>query len=295
MRRDYYAVLGITATAGPREVRQAYRRLARQYSPDVNFWDTRARALFEEITEAYRVLTDPATRALYDRLGTVPGAEPALGTGRRGDDVHLTVELGFGDAARGLEVEAAVTRFSPCAACHASGTAGDAPCEHCRGRGVRRVTEPVRIDLPAGVDSGMQIRFEGEGSAGPFGGPRGDLVVSTRVREHPFFVRKGDAVHCEVEISIWEALRGARIRVPAPDGEAVLVVPPGTPSGQVIRLRGRGLARPAGDRPGDLYVTLRIVLPTGLDTRTDELVRELERLLPLEPRTGLERYNGGAA
>lgn len=297
MRRDYYAVLGITATAGPREVRQAYRRLARQYCPDVNFWDSRARVLFEEITEAYRVLTDPAARALYDRLGTVPGADPALGTGRRGDDVHVAVELGFGDAARGTSVEVAVARFSPCEACHASGTTGETTCAPCRGRGVRRVTEPVRIDVPAGVDSGMQIRFQGEGSAGAFGGPRGDLVVSTRVREHPFFVRKGDAVHCEVPISIWEALRGARIRVPTPDGEgeAVLVVPPGTPSGQVVRLRGRGLARPAGDRPGDLYVTLRIVLPTGLDSRTDELVRELERLLPLAPRSGLERYSGGAA
>lgn len=295
MRRDYYAVLGIASTAGPREVRQAYRRLARQYSPDVNFWDASARTLFEEITEAYRVLTDPTTRALYDRLGTVPGAEPALGAGRRGDDVHVTVELGFAQAARGMTVDVRVTRFSLCRPCHATGLAVGHMCEPCGGRGVRRATEPVRIQLPAGVDSGMQIRFRGEGSAGPFGGPRGDLVVSTRVQDHPFFVRKGDAVHCEVPVSIWEALRGARIRVPTPDGETVLIVPPGTPSGQVFRLRGHGLARPAGDRPGDLYVTVRVVLATGLDARTEELLRELERLLPLEPRVGLERYNGGAA
>ena len=295
MRRDYYAVLGIAATAGPREVRQAYRRLARLYSPDVNFWDASARSLFEEITEAYRVLTDPATRALYDRLGTMPGTEPALGAGRRGDDVHVTVELGFAEAARGVAAELRVTRFSPCRPCHATGAAGGRTCGGCNGRGVRRATESVNADIPAGVDSGMQIRFQGEGSAGPFGGPRGDLIVSTRVQEHPFFVRKGDGVHCEVAVSVWEALRGARIRVPTPAGETVLVVPPGTPGGQVFRLRGHGLARPAGDTPGDLYVTVRVVLPTGLDTRTDELVRELERLLPVDARAGLARFNGGAA
>jgi molecular chaperone DnaJ len=84
MRRDYYAVLGISATAGPREVRRAYQRLARQYSPDVNFWDERARELFDEIAEAFRVLGDPTARSMYDRFGDVAGADDALGAGRRG-------------------------------------------------------------------------------------------------------------------------------------------------------------------------------------------------------------------
>src|SRR5207244_13183806 len=96
MRRDYYAVLGIAATAAPREIRQAYRRLARQYSPDVNFWDTAAGALFEEIAEAYRVLSDPHARSLYDRFGPALGTE-AVAAGRRGDDVHATIELDFAD------------------------------------------------------------------------------------------------------------------------------------------------------------------------------------------------------
>ena len=119
---------------------------------------------------------------------------------------------------------------------------------------MRRATERVRLVIPAGVDSGAQIRVAGEGHAGPFGGPRGDLVVSTRVREHPFFVRKGDAVHCEVPISVWEALRGARIAVPTPAGATVLVVPPGTAPGQVFRLRGQGLPRLSDEGTGDLYV-----------------------------------------
>jgi molecular chaperone DnaJ len=167
-------------------------------------------------------------------------------------------------------------------------------CAACLGRGVRRVVEPIGVAVPAGVDSGAQIRVAGEGNAGPFGGPRGDLIISTRVAEHPFFRRKGDGVHCDVPISVWEALLGARIRVPTPSGEAVLVVPPGTTGGQVFRLRGQGLPRLTGESTGDLYVTVRVEVPTGLDARTHELVRQLARLMPVETRTALERYRGGA-
>jgi len=294
MRRDYYAVLGITATAMPREVRRAYQRLARQYSPDVNFWDERARDLFDEIAEAFRVLGDPAARAMYDRFGAVAGTDEALAGGRRGDDVHAVVELSFAGVVRGSRVRMDVHRFSPCAECAASGATAEGRCAVCLGRGVRRVGEPVDVAIPAGVDSGAQIRVAGEGNAGPFGGPRGDLIVSTRVQEHPFFHRKGDSVHCEVPISVWEALLGARIRVPTPSGEAVLVVPPGTTGGQVFRLRGQGLPKLTGESTGDLYVAVRVEVPTGLDARTHELVRQLERLMPVETRTALERYRGGA-
>lgn len=295
MRRDYYAVLGIAATAPPRDVRQAYRRLARRYSPDVNFWDAAAHALFAEIEEAYRVLNDPAARAMYDRLGVAGLRDGALGAGRRGDDVHIAVELGFGEVARGVTLSVSVTRFSPCPACRATGIRDGGGCGPCAGRGVQRSADVVPVTVPPGVDSGVQIRVPGEGSAGPYGGPRGDLIVSTRVREHPFFARKGDAVHCEVPVSVWEALRGARIRIPTPLGEAVLVVPPGTPGGRIFRLRGQGLPRLVGGEPGDLLVTVRVELPTGLDARTDELVREVERLIPMEPRADLGRFQGGRA
>lgn len=293
MRRDYYAVLGIAATAGPREIRQAYRRLARQYSPDVNLWDEEARSLFDEIAEAYRVLSDPGARGMYDRFGhqVVAGV---IDPSRRGDDVHAAVELSFADAARGVRWTLDVQRFSPCEDCGARGHAGGGvPCVRCAGRGVRRRVDPVSVTIPAGVDSGSQVCVPHEGSAAPFGGPRGDLIVSTRVREHPFFKRKGDSVHCEAPISVWEAIRGARVRVPTPAGEAFFVVPPGTTGGQTFRLRGQGLPRLAADGTGDLYVTIQVVMPRGLDERTDELVRQLERLMPLAPRQGLERYAGG--
>jgi molecular chaperone DnaJ len=294
MRRDYYAVLGITATALPREVRQAYRRLARQYSPDINFWDRDARALYDEIQEAYRVLSDPAARAMYDRFGGVGGVATALERGRRGEDVHAAVQLSFADAARGVTLDLDVARFSPCNACSGAGTGEDGPCRHCGGRGVRRARQVLRVPIPAGVDSGTQIRIPEEGDAGPHGGPRGDLLVATRVAEHAFFRRQGDAVHCEVRVSVWEALRGARIRIPTPAGEATFTIPPGLSDGRVVRLRGHGMPKLTDGERGDLYVTLVIDVPGGIDARTAELVRDLERLMPVEPRGDLERYRGGA-
>ena len=293
MRRDYYAVLGITATAAPREVRQAYRRLARQYSPDVNFWERDARALFDEIAEAYRVLSDPASRALYDRFGHASAHGEALGAPRSGEDVHVAAALSFSDAASGVRIALDVPRFSPCPACAATGHVEGAACRRCAGRGVRRAVDRVPVRIPAGVDSGAQIRVPGEGDVGPFGGPRGDLLVATRVREHPFFERKGEAVHCEIPITVWEALRGGRITMPTPTGELVLVVPPGIGDGRVLRLRGHGMPRLSGEGNGDLFVTLRVEVPSGLDARTDELVRELERLMPMQVRGDLSGYRGG--
>jgi molecular chaperone DnaJ len=289
MRRDYYAVLGIAPTADVREIRQAYRRLARRYSPDVNFWDAAAQAVFQEIAEAYRVLSDAGARSMYDRYGHLLSDREAVGAGRRGEDLHVAVSLSLVDAARGVTLPIELSRFSPCGACGGGG------CEECRGRGVRLVTERVSIAVPAGVDTGAQIRVAGEGHAGPFGGPRGDLIVSTRVEDHPVFVRKGDNLHCEVPITLAEAILGARIQVPTLDGDAVLVVPPGTQSGQSFRLRGRGVPHGFGEGAGDLYVTARVEIPKGLDARTQEMVRELGRVLASDPRAELRRHGGGAA
>lgn len=333
MRRDYYAVLGVDASATGREIRQAYRRLARQYSPDVNLWDRDARALFEELTEAYRVLSDSTARALYDRYGHQAfQRERTEGAGRsrpqgglRGDDLHCPLDLSFADAAGGLALAVEVSRLSPCPACGASGSRRDArsvacdhcggtgslwregvrphpepclacdglgervtdPCPACKGRGVSPAIASVPVTIPPGVDTGAQIRIPGEGHSGPFGGPRGDLIVIPRVASHPLFVRKGDNLHCEIPMSLTEAVLGARIQVPTLDGSAALVLPPGTQSGQVFRLRGKGFPRLDGERRGDLYVTVKILIPRGLDAGTEQIFRELERLIPDNPRAAL--------
>src|SRR5438132_9555743 len=175
MRRDYYAVLGVAATAPPREIRQAYRRLARQYSPDVNFWDTTARTLFEEIAEAYRILSDPDARSVYDRFGARPDA---LAAGRRGEDVHVAVEIGFADVVHGVTVELAVPRFSPCEACHARGRADGGAWGACAGRGVRRTVDGVGVVIAGGVGPGMRVRGAASGLPGPVGGMFGAVPVA---------------------------------------------------------------------------------------------------------------------
>ncbi len=324
MTRDYYAVLEVGAGATSTQIRRAYQRLARRYSPDVNLWERDTQSLFEEIVEAYRVLGDPTSRSVYDRQG--PPEPPrherasarASKTGRRGDDASVAVELSFAQAATGISAEVLVERLSRCETCAATGGrvgAQPTPCDHCggtgsvwrdtgaitaescpacrgagqrvsepcpdcRGRGVRAVRAAVPVLIPAGVDTGGQIRVPGEGHAGPFGGPRGDLVVIARVHEDPGFTRKGDNLHTEATVTIAEAVLGARVPLRTLEGLAELVVPAGTQSGQVLRMRGRGLPRLAGEGRGDLSVTVRVEIPRGLDARTQELFRELGRLLP---------------
>jgi molecular chaperone DnaJ len=324
--RDYYAVLEVDAGATTVQIRRAYQRLARRYSPDVNLWESDARALFEEIAQAYRILSDPTARRLYDRQGARPaaraGVDPAQAVrpGRRGGDVHVPVELSFAQAVSGVEVDVLVDRLAPCEPCRATGAAPGAPstsCSHCgglgtvwsqhsrdgeacpacegsgervatacaacRGRGVAPARAAIHVLLPPGMDTGSQVHIPGEGHSGPFGGPRGDLIVIARVHEDPRYTRKGDNLYCEVPVSLVEAVLGSRIKVRGLDGPVDLTIPPGTQSGQTFRLRGKGVRRLAGEGRGDLYVTARVEIPRSLDARTQELFRELGRLLPYRP------------
>jgi len=340
MKRDHYAVLGVRVTATVREIRQAYRRLARQYSPDVNLWDPRAEELFAEISQAYRVLSDPTARSVYDRHGHQvlregpPGSERARGSGRvQGDSLHVPVDLAFEDAVRGVTLGVELLRLSPCGACNASGAGNGSPrvacsgcggsgvlwsdpgraslgrcpacggsgerpedpCPACNGKGIAPAPTRMQVTIPPGVDTGAQLRFPGDGHSGPFGGPRGELIVSTRVAPHPFFSRKGDNLYCEAPVTICEAALGARIEVPTPEGIVSMSIPPGTQSGQTFRLRGRGVPRLNGNGRGDLYVTCRVETPRGLGSGARECLRELERLIPGNPRAHLlgSRREGG--
>jgi molecular chaperone DnaJ len=141
------------------------------------------------------------------------------------------------------------------------------------------------------MDTGSQLRIPGEGHSGPFAGPRGNLIVIARVHDDVRYTRKGDNVYCEAPVSMAEAVLGCRIRVRGVDGLIDLVIPPGTQSGQTFRVRGRGVRRLAGDGFGDLYVTTRVDIPRGLDPRTQEMFRELARLLPARAETD----NAGSA
>lgn len=339
MERDYYAVLGVGATATVLEIRGAYRRLARQYSPDINLWDQQAGTLFEEISLAYRVLSDPVARSLYDhsrhqapRPDSASGDRPSRRGASRGDPLHATVDLAFEDAVRGVSVTLEIQRLFPCESCDASGARSGAPfvrCDHCGGAGAlwsesgRRGSEPcpacaglgervsdpcpacrgrgvasrlarVSVLIPPGVDTGAQVRVAGEGHSGPFGGPRGDLIVITRVAPHRFFARKGDNLHCELPITITEAALGARIEVPTLDGPVFMLIPPGTQNGQVFRVRGKGVPKVVGAGRGDLHVTVRVDIPRSVNSTVEAILRELERLLPDNPRLRLaEGWDAG--
>ena len=231
-KRDYYEVLGVSRAAPVSEIRRAYRRLARRYSPDVNLWDARAEGLFEEIREAYRVVGDPAARSLYDRLGhrafEPAGEGPAMGATARGEDIHYAMELDLDEALRGVRAEIEFTRLDSCEACGGSGGAGRQaaqPCPACHGR-------PVRVALHG--DRPVAARCAVCGGTGwrlpppcPGCGGRG-----TRPRP------------CRLEVAI----------------------PPGVDTGAQVRILGEGHAAPAPGRRGDLIVITR-VRPHPLFTR----------------------------
>src|SRR6266496_363724 len=246
MARDYYAVLEVGIGASSVQIRRAYQRLARRYSPDVNLWEHDTQSLFEEVVQAYRVLSDPTTRSVYDRQGgqaparQEPSPAGVSAAGRRGDDATVAVELSFAQSATGMAANVPVERLSPCEACAATGGRVGAlptPCQHCGGTG--------SVWRARGAVTG-----------------------------------KGDNLYTESVVTIAEAVLGGRVSLRTLEGVAELVVPAGTQSGQVLRMRGRGLPRLAGDGRGDLYVTVRVEIPRGIDARTQELFRELGRLLP---------------
>lgn len=247
------------------------------------------------------------------------------GAPERGPDLHHTISLTFEEAMRGGPREITVTRhehcrvcrglghlptaesrcahcqgsgivksarghmvFSkPCARCGGTGVQAEVRCAACGGRQVEARTEMLSIQVPPGLDDGARIRVAGKGHAGPNGGEHGDLFISVRVEAHPIFRREGDDLHIVVPVAVHEAALGAKVDVPALDGQARVRVPPGTQSGQRFRLRERGVPSSRGGRRGDLVVEVRLVLPKLLDERSKELLREFGRINSSDVRSDL--------
>jgi molecular chaperone DnaJ len=234
---------------------------------------------------------------------------------QRGADLREDITIEFEEAVFGTETRVMVRRHEACEDCHGSGTApgkGPTTCKACNGRGQVRyqqgffsiartcpscqgsgsvITDPcpkckgegrllrqrsVDAKIPAGVEDGTRIRFTGGGEAGPFGGPAGDLYVVLHVKEHPFFVREGNDLHCAVPLSVTQAAVGAEIKVPTLEGEHTLKIPDGTQPGTTFRIRNKGVPVLNGHGKGDLYVEVRVQIPTKLNKRQKELLQELE-------------------
>jgi molecular chaperone DnaJ len=163
-----------------------------------------------------------------------------------------------------------------CPTCQGTGNVITDPCPKCRGEGRQLRQRSVDAKIPAGVEDGTRIRFTGGGEAGPFGGPAGDLYIVLHVKEHPFFEREGNDLHCTVPLSVTQAAMGAEIQVPTLEGEHTLKIPDGTQPGTTFRIRNKGVPVLNGHGKGDLYVEVRVQIPGKLSKRQKELLQELE-------------------
>lgn len=285
-QKDYYEVLGVSRDASDKEIKAAYRKLARKFHPDVNKGSAEAEERFKEVAEAFAVLSDKEKRARYDAVGHGAfggrgGADPFAGFDPR------DLDLGFGDMSSLLEQMFGIR-------------GGGRRTVQRRGRDLRaelRVpflqavqggtmeiqlprggpgTEAVKVRIPAGVEDGATLRLAGKGQEGPAGA--GDAYLTIRVEGHPLFRREGRDLYVEVPVGIVRATLGGGVTVPTLDGQATVQLPAGTASGRKLRLKGKGV--PARGGPGNLYAVIRIEPPTTLDDRSRELLEELARHNP---------------
>ncbi len=230
----------------------------------------------------------------------------------RGRDLRYDLEVDFVEASTGKEVEIDIVREEECAACGGTGsqtegrqicptcqgqgqvlqsrgfirmaqtcpTCGGSgqivedPCPECRGQGRVRMERTVAVRVPAGVDTGSRLRLRGEGEGGRLGGPQGDLYVVIHVRPHEFFEREGDHVICRIPVSMVDACLGAEIDVPTLQGERKLKIPKGTQTGEVLRFRNEGFPNLRGFGRGDQVMEIHVTIPTNLNKRQEEILRE---------------------
>ena len=175
----------------------------------------------------------------------------------------------------------------PCPTCQGEGTIIPNPCRNCSGRGVTSKADRISVKIPPGVDNGSKVRMAGLGGPGEKGGPPGDVYIVTKVRSHPYFERKGDNLYSEASVTVKEAALGEKIEIPTVDGIVSLSLPEGVQTGQQMKLKGKGVPHFGGGGVGDHYVTIKVVTPTRLSERGKELIRELDRLQPSNPRSAI--------
>jgi molecular chaperone DnaJ len=171
-----------------------------------------------------------------------------------------------------------------CAACRGTGLLDRHPCDQCGAEGRLMQSEWLEVQIPAGVENGSRVRLPGCGNAGRRGGPAGDFVLRVEVEPHEVFRREGADLRCSVPVTMMEAALGAHVEVPTPDGPMTIEIPAGTQNGQQFRLRKRGMPRPGEKARGDLWVEAQLLVPHVRDERSRELLRELQRLNPMDPR-----------
>ena len=354
MAEDLYAVLGLSRSATDSEIKKAYRRLARQYHPDVNK-EAGAEEKFKNIQKAYTILSDSQRKAQYDQFGVADdSAAGAGGAGAggfggfggfgdiddifdsffggsqrrsrsqgpsQGEDLRYDLTITLEDASKGVKRNVSISHMASCHDCAGSGSAKGSekvtckdcqgtgqvkfvqrtmlgsfsqvatctscsgrgsvikkPCRTCSGKGVSQEKKDIELKVPAGVDTGVKLRVNGEGNQGAYGGAAGDLYVFITVQEHQFFEREEQDVRIEINLPFTQLLLGVSIDVPTLDGHATLKVPSGTQSGAVFRMKGKGLPSIRGYGKGNQYVAVKAVFPDRLSPKERQLIQEMSQL-----------------
>lgn len=300
---DPYDVLGVNRHAGAEDIKRAYRKLVRECHPDLNPTPG-AEQRFTAVSDAYAILSDARARALYDEFGAeslAPGFDPQIARmfARRREQASRPSESPFGDMSAFADVMGAAFSADPDEPVGRSGANGgptgsygsssadlqveaeiDAMVSYTGGMTTISVTRPggrvdtLRIRVKAGAKAGDLIRLPGQAASPYGGGPAGDLTIELKIREHPLIRRQGDDLEMDVPVTLLEAVQGGPITVPTPTGPARVNLPPNC-AGARLRLRGRGVQRP--DRPGNLVLHLRPVLPEHIDAAVLDACRTIER------------------
>ncbi|HTA32834.1 MAG TPA: DnaJ C-terminal domain-containing protein [Solirubrobacteraceae bacterium] len=307
--QDYYETLGVARDASEKDIRSAYRKLAREHHPDVNK-EPGAEDRFKQISEAYEVLRDKDKRERYDRLGAnwkagqdVSGAGGAGGFEEafRGGDGFSDVRVDFGGGdfsdffeslfggqgarARGGAGRAGANGFALRGADQE--TTLELTLEEAAAGGKKRLSlgdgRDFEVEIPQGVRAGQRIRLAGQGGPGSGGGPAGDLFLRVRVKRHPLFRVKGNDLYVDLPVSPWEAALGAEVPVRTLSGTARVRVPPDSSSGRRLRLRGEGLPT-TGGAAGDLHAVVTVRVPKRLEQEERELFEQLAAVSKFDPR-----------
>jgi curved DNA-binding protein len=323
--RDLYKILGVQRGASQDEIRKIYRKLARKYHPDINPGNKEAEAKFKEISGAQDVLSDPKKRKLYDEFGEAGlasgfdaekartykqwqdqasrtggwagggGARRGAGFGAQefdmndlgnifgdlggmfgrgraqprtgpipGQDIEAAMDIDFLDAVRGFQTALSLQR--------PDGAGATWP-------------ETIRVNIPPGAETGRRIRIPGKGEAGVRGGPPGDLYITPRIRPHPLLTREGRDLTMDLPITIGEAIRGATVEVPTPTGTVKVKIPPGAQSGQLLRVKSKGVPAHGKSPAGDLYLRLMVQVPK--DGVAGEAVEKIDQAYTEDVRKDL--------
>jgi molecular chaperone DnaJ len=352
-KRDFYDVLGISKGASKDDIKAAYRKLAKQFHPDLNKAPD-AEKKFKEVQEAYDILFDEQKRAAYDQFGHAAfdqqsGGNPFQGGGgfggfsgfqdvdlgdvfgsffgggqrrsrqpsgpQRGADTQMRLRIDFMDAINGKKLTIPVQYDESCLTCAGSGARSTSdletcrqcggsgrqrvrqrtilgmmeteavcdncqgrgkkiktPCPTCQGKGYNRTKTDIEVNIPAGINTGQQIRINGKGERGDLGGPNGDLYLEISINKHPHFNREGNDIHLEIPISFVDASLGVTLDIPTVYGDVSLIIPAGTQPDKVLKIKGKGVKDLRGQAPGDQYIHLKIETPTNLSKKQKDLL-----------------------